>query len=111
MQPDMYTGDVPNLSKIYDRLSSLEIEVKRLSGSINEETRTTSAEKEYEAMERLRENYTPPNSHKGKDKCGFTIIGNKVICSQCYFRFDKINDYIPPYCPCCFAKREEWNNG
>lgn len=111
---DMYEGyyPQPDLSNIYKRLSILEEEVKTLSNRIEYEGRVKMAEKEYEIMERLRGAYQPPKIpplyfKKGKDKCDFTIIGDKFICNQCHFEFYEISNYIPPYCPCCFAKREE----
>jgi rubrerythrin len=111
---DMYEGyyPKPDLSEIYRRLSTLEQEVSTITNRLEYEIRAKMAEREYEVMERLRDAYQPPKIpphyyRKGKEKCDFTIIGDKFVCNQCHFEFYEISNYIPPYCPSCFAKREE----
>ena len=101
-----------DLAEVKKQISKLEEDIKKLTDRIEHETRVKMAEKEYEVMERLREAYKPPKIppyyyKKGNDKCDFTIIGDKFICSNCHFEFEDINGYYPPYCPSCFAKVEE----
>ena len=113
MDRDMYSGAYESvaISSMRKRISDLEEEVKRINNRLEHDMRAKMAEKEYEIMERLREAYKPPKIPPfyymtGKDKCDFTIIGDKFICNQCHFEFYEISNYIPPYCPCCFAKYE-----
>ena len=84
------------------RIICLEKELKMLK----DEVRKSGATKEYRMMMRLGKLYTPPDT-LNKNECDFTQVGDMIICSQCHQEFFTEGDFIPPYCPHCFAKREE----
>lgn len=86
------------------RIIDLEKEVKQLK----EQFSKFGADKEYRMMHRLGSLYTPPKTFQKKE-CDFTEIADILFCSNCHNDFFIEDDFIPPYCPYCFAKykREE----
>lgn len=93
------------MSDLRKRVSVLETMVTSLIKRLDECQKEARAQREYDRMERSRENYEPP--YISERRCDFTSLGDELICTECHFPFRKINNYVPLYCPRCFAKREE----
>ena len=81
------------------RIKTLELKVDHLE----EKFRIFNADKEYKLMMRMGDEYVP--EYKTHKECEFIEVGDDLICTNCHKTFWN-DDFIPPYCPHCFAKRE-----
>ena len=81
------------------------LEIKREIVNLEDELGLLNSTNEHLKMLALGDKYVPPI--KNSQKCDFAIVGEMLICTHCHKQFDKIDAILPPFCPYCFAIRED----
>lgn len=86
--------------KALEKIKELDIKI----GFLESKLCIVNADNEYRLMMHQGSEYVPPE--KSNAECDFVEVCDTLICTRCHKSFDNEN-FIPPYCPFCFAKREE----
>lgn len=80
------------------------LEIKKEIAELENRLGVANASNEYLKMIALKDRYTPPIA--SSNKCDFVLIGEKLVCNHCHSMFERMDDFIPPFCPFCYAEKE-----
>ena len=89
----------------FKNLLRMILEVKKEIAELENKIGIANASNEYLKMITFKDRYIPPV--ESSNKCDFVLIGEEMVCTQCHTMFERIDNFIPPFCPFCFAKKEE----
>lgn len=88
----------------FKNLMRMILEVKKEIAELENRLGIANASNEYLRMIALKDRYVPPVENT--NKCDFVLIGEKMVCTQCHSMFERMDNFIPPFCPFCYAEKE-----